>query len=135
MTLATAVTWIVFGLIVGAVANLLDPNPNRMGVIGSVVLGVLGAVLGGLVANLVGFSGITGLNLYSFIIALIGALVVLWVGRSLYPSQSYGPDYYDEDPDYIEDRHTYTDRPSSHHNVEVETTTRKVSRHEHDDKI
>lgn len=119
MTLANIVTWLVFGMIVGIVANMVDPYPNRMGIVGSIVLGIIGAVLGGLVAGLFGLSGVTGFNLYSFIVALIGSLVVLWVGRSLYSPGGYGAEYYDEtDLDNDADMTSTT--------VEEETRTRKV---------
>jgi uncharacterized membrane protein YeaQ/YmgE (transglycosylase-associated protein family) len=132
MTLETILTWMAFGLIVGAVANLLDPNRNRMGIMGSVVLGIVGAVLGGLVAQLFGFSGPTGFNLYSFMVALLGSLIVLWVGRSLYPYQTYGPEYYDEDltNDTLDEEPLY--RSSPNEEVEVKTTTRKVRRNDNE---
>src|SRR5687768_18393453 len=106
MDVINLISWVVFDLIVGIVANMIDPNPNRMGILGSIALGIVGAVLGGLIAGLFGFSGVTGFNFTSFIVAVIGALVVLWVGRSLVPGGAYGPEYYDEDADVIEEKTT-----------------------------
>ncbi len=127
MTLTNIVTWIVFGLIVGVVANALDTRPNRMGIVGSIALGILGAVLGGLVAGLFGYSGVTGFNLYSFLVALIGALVVLWVGRGMLSPTSYGAEMYDETmyDEPIEDRDPHSRA------TRVETTTKRVT---HDDR-
>lgn len=71
--------WIVFGGIVGAVASYI--MKSRTGILMDIVLGVLGAVVGGLVMNLFGSTGVTGFNLYSFIVALLGAVVLIWVGR------------------------------------------------------
>ena len=48
-----------------------------------IVLGVIGAVVGGFLLNLVGQSGVTGFNLYSFVVAVIGAVVVIYLGRML----------------------------------------------------
>lgn len=120
MTLGNIVAWLLFGLIIGVVANMLDPRPNRMGLLGSMVLGIIGAVLGGLVAGLFGFAGVTGFNLYSFIIALLGSLVVLWIGHSLYSPTGYGAEYYDEDLDVA----------GRDQVVEKETRTRRVERDE-----
>ncbi len=125
MNATTIIMWVVFGLIVGAVANLVDPHPNRMGILGSIVLGMLGAVLGGLLSSLLGFTGFTGFNVYSFIIALIGSLIVLALGRSLYPGGgTYGPEYYDED---------YDDTVAPSEKTVVETRTRKVRRNDQND--
>lgn len=74
--------WIVFGLITGAIANLIDPNPARGGWLGALVLGVLGAILGGFLGNMVFGIGISGFNFPSFAVAVLGALFLLFVGRA-----------------------------------------------------
>lgn len=76
------ISWIVFGLIVGVIANMIDPQPARGGLVGAVVLGVLGALLGGFLGNLLFGVGISGFNLSSFIVAVIGSLVLLFIGRA-----------------------------------------------------
>ena len=75
-------SWILFGLIVGWIANVIDPASARGGLLGTILLGILGALLGGLIGNLIFGVGITGFNFSSFIIAVIGSLVLLFVGRS-----------------------------------------------------
>ena len=75
-------TWIVFGLIVGLVANLLDPDPAQGGVLGAVILGILGAVLGGFLGDLVFGVGVSGFNISSFIVAIAGSLILLFIGRA-----------------------------------------------------
>lgn len=75
--------WIVFGLIVGIIANLLDPKPSSGGILGSIVLGITGALVGGWLGNLIFGVGITGFNLSSFIVAVVGSLAVLFIGRML----------------------------------------------------
>lgn len=77
----TIFTWIVFGLIVGIVANVIDPKKDEGGLLGAGILGVLGAVLGGLLANLLFGIGINGFNLTSLAIAVLGSLFLLFVGR------------------------------------------------------
>lgn len=73
--------WLLFGLIAGSIANFLDPNPSRGGILGSVVLGIVGALLGGWIGSTFLGVGISGFNLSSFLVSVLGALAVLWIGR------------------------------------------------------
>lgn len=73
------ISWIVFGIIAGALARWLKPGPNSMGIIVTMVLGIVGAVVGGWVSTLFGFGTVDGFNIGSFIIAVIGAIAVLFV--------------------------------------------------------
>lgn len=75
-------SWILFGLIVGIIANLIDPKRSEGGLLGSIVLGILGAVLGGFLGDLLFGVSVTGFNLSSFIVAVAGALILLYVGRA-----------------------------------------------------
>ncbi|HQT67407.1 MAG: transglycosylase [Rhodospirillales bacterium 20-60-12] len=68
--------WIILGLISGFVASKIV-NKSGEGLLLDMVLGIVGAIVGGFLFNLVGHSGVTGLNIYSFIVAIIGAVVVL----------------------------------------------------------
>lgn len=74
--------WVLFGLIAGVIANMIDPRPAQGGVLGAIVLGIVGALLGGFLANLLFGVGVTGFDLTSFIIAVAGSLLVLMVGRA-----------------------------------------------------
>ncbi len=76
-------SWILFGLIVGIVANAIDPNPNRGGVLGSILLGIVGALVGGFLANLIFGVTVTGFNLTSFLVAVAGSLLLLFIGRAV----------------------------------------------------
>lgn len=76
-------SWILFGLIVGIIANAIDPTASRGGAIGAMLLGIVGALVGGLLANIVFGVGITGFNLTSFLIAVAGSLVLLFVGQAI----------------------------------------------------
>jgi uncharacterized membrane protein YeaQ/YmgE (transglycosylase-associated protein family) len=73
--------WIIFGGLVGWVASLVMGTDAKQGLIGNIVLGILGALLGGFVSSLLGIPGITGFNLYSGLIALGGAILAVWIGR------------------------------------------------------
>jgi len=76
-------SWILFGLIVGIVANAVDPSPNRGGVLGAILLGIAGALAGGFLANLVFGITVTGFNLTSFLVAIAGSLLLLILGRAM----------------------------------------------------
>lgn len=74
--------WIGFGLIIGVIANIIDPSPSRGGVIGSLVLGILGAILGGILGNMVFGVGVTGFNFPSIAVAVLGALLLMFAERA-----------------------------------------------------
>ena len=70
--------WIVLGLIAGFVASKIV-NKEGEGVILDIVLGIVGAVVGGYLFSALGSTGITGFNIWSMIVAIIGAVIVLWL--------------------------------------------------------
>ena len=73
-------TWIVFGLVAGVLAKFIMPGQQSGGMILTTVLGVVGAIVGGLLGTYVfGFGDITGFNARSLAIAVGGALLVLFV--------------------------------------------------------
>ena len=76
------VFWIIFGLIVGTLANIIDPAPSQGGILGSIVLGILGAILGGILGSIVFGIGISGFNLPSVAVATLGALLLLFIERA-----------------------------------------------------
>lgn len=75
--------WILFGGIVGLIANLIDPRPAKGGILGAIVLGVVGAIIGGLLGSLLLGVGVSGFNLGSLIVGVVGALIALFIGRSM----------------------------------------------------
>jgi uncharacterized membrane protein YeaQ/YmgE (transglycosylase-associated protein family) len=77
------VAWVVLGLIAGFIGSKLV-NKRGEGFVLDIVLGVVGAVVGGSVFNTLGMSGVTGLNLYSLLVAVVGAVVVLVVFHVLF---------------------------------------------------
>ncbi|HEU0218455.1 MAG TPA: GlsB/YeaQ/YmgE family stress response membrane protein [Stellaceae bacterium] len=68
--------WIVLGLIAGFIASKIV-NREGSGIILDIVLGVVGALVGGWLFELVGKAGVTGFNLYSMLVAIVGAVVLL----------------------------------------------------------
>lgn len=76
------IAWIILGLVSGFIASKLV-NKTGEGVLIDVVLGVVGAFVGGWLFTMFGMSGVTGLNVYSMAVAAIGAIVVLVLYHAL----------------------------------------------------
>ncbi len=74
--------WAVLGLIAGFIGSKIV-NKKGEGLIVDIVLGILGAVVGGWVFGFFGSSGVTGLNLYSLLVAVVGAILVLIVYHAI----------------------------------------------------
>lgn len=70
----------IFGLIAGSTANFIAPS-SRGGFIGSIILGIIGAVVGGYLGEKFFGVGVTGFNVMSFVVAVAGALIVLFIAR------------------------------------------------------
>lgn len=74
--------WIVLGLVAGFIASKLV-NKTGGSLLFDLVLGVIGAFAGGFLFSLFGAQGVDGLNLYSLLVATVGAVVVLWLYHTL----------------------------------------------------
>ncbi|WP_435101864.1 GlsB/YeaQ/YmgE family stress response membrane protein [Arhodomonas sp. AD133] len=75
------ISWIVLGLIVGALAKFIMPGQDPGGIIVTILLGIAGAFVGGAVASFLGIGTFTGFNVGSIVIALIGAIILLAIYR------------------------------------------------------
>ena len=75
--------WIIFGLIAGALAKFIMPGRDPGGFIVTTIIGIVGAVIGGFIAVQLGWGDVTGFDLRSFIIAIAGALILLFAYRLL----------------------------------------------------
>jgi len=73
--------WIVFGGLVGLVASMIMGGGS--GLILDIILGIIGAAVGGWIMDYFGKSGVTGFNVYSFLVALLGAVVLIAIARAL----------------------------------------------------
>ena len=76
-------SWIIFGLIAGALAKWIMPGRDPGGIVVTILLGIAGAVVGGFIASLLGLGTVTGFNLWSLLVALGGALLLLFGYRQL----------------------------------------------------
>jgi len=77
------IVWIIFGGIAGWVASLIAGTDKQQGIMLNVIVGIIGAFLGGILMSFIGKSGVSGFNLYSFLVAIIGSVVLLFICRSL----------------------------------------------------
>jgi len=77
-------SWIIFGLIAGALAKFISPGENDpQGCVVTIVLGILGAFVGGFIGTRLGFGTVTGFNLKSFGIAVLGSVILLLINAML----------------------------------------------------
>ena len=74
--------WVVFGALVGWVASIIMKTDEEQGALMNIVVGIVGAFIGGLLMNTLGQSGVTGFNFYSVFVALLGSVVLLWLYRT-----------------------------------------------------
>ena len=73
------IAWIVLGALAGLVAKSVMNEPG--GLLKNIILGIVGAIIGGWLVELIGGTGVNGFNIYSFIVAVIGAIAAIWVAR------------------------------------------------------
>src|SRR2546423_5937326 len=73
--------WIVLGLIAGAIAKAIMPGKDPGGIVVTILIGIVGAFLGGFLGNLVTGTGLNGFSLWSIVLAVLGALLLLWIYR------------------------------------------------------
>jgi uncharacterized membrane protein YeaQ/YmgE (transglycosylase-associated protein family) len=80
-TIGAVIMWAVFGLVVGLIARMLYPGRQPMGYIATMILGIVGSLLGGFIAYLFGFRPEGGaLSGSGWIMSIIGAMIVVWLG-------------------------------------------------------
>jgi uncharacterized membrane protein YeaQ/YmgE (transglycosylase-associated protein family) len=71
------IAWIIIGALAGWIASMIVGTNAQMGAIANIVVGIIGALIGGFLANLLGGEGVTGFNIWSLFIAIIGAVILL----------------------------------------------------------
>ncbi len=75
--------WIILGGLAGWIASMIAKTDESMGVLANIVVGVIGAFIGGFVFSLFGGEGVNGFNIYSFLVALVGAVILLFIVRAI----------------------------------------------------
>jgi uncharacterized membrane protein YeaQ/YmgE (transglycosylase-associated protein family) len=83
--------WVVLGLIAGAIAKALMPGKDPGGIIVTMLIGIVGAFIGGFIGNTVSGSGLNGFSLWSILLAVVGAMLLLWVYRLTTRTRSTTP--------------------------------------------
>ena len=76
------IIWIILGAVAGWIAGMIMKSSH--GIIEDIILGIIGAFVGGFIFNIFGQSGVTGLNIYSLIVAIVGAVVLIFLGRIIH---------------------------------------------------
>lgn len=72
-------TWIIFGLIAGAIAKFIMPGNQGMGWLMTIILGIVGAFVGGWIGSMLGWGTVNEFDIKSVLLAVVGALLVLWI--------------------------------------------------------
>jgi uncharacterized membrane protein YeaQ/YmgE (transglycosylase-associated protein family) len=80
--------FIVAGLVIGALARLIKPGKQNLGLLATLLLGLAGSVIGGVVANLIGTGSIFELNVLGFVVAVIASVLLVGVAESVSGSRS-----------------------------------------------
>ncbi len=75
------ISWLLIGLIAGVLAKLVMPGEDPGGFLATIFIGMLGALVGGLIVGLFGGTGVTGVNVWSILVATLGAIVLLALFR------------------------------------------------------
>lgn len=75
--------WLLLGLVAGWLASVIMKTDSQQGSMTDIILGIIGAFVGGFLMNFFGQAGVTGFNIYSILVATLGAVVLIWLGRML----------------------------------------------------
>ena len=73
------IAWIVLGGVAGWLGSMIMGTDDSQGIILNIIVGIIGAWLGGYIFNYLGYASVTGFNLYSLLVSVIGAVVLLWI--------------------------------------------------------
>jgi len=77
--LTNIIFWVLLGALAGWIASMIMGRDASMGAGANIVVGIIGAVIGGLIMNSLGGPGVTGFNIYSILVAIGGAIVLLFI--------------------------------------------------------
>lgn len=75
--------WIIFGALAGWIASIVAGTNAQQGAFANIAVGIIGAFVGGLLMQMIGRDGVNGFNMYSIIVAVIGAVVLLLLYRAV----------------------------------------------------
>jgi uncharacterized membrane protein YeaQ/YmgE (transglycosylase-associated protein family) len=72
-------SWIIIGALAGWIASMFTGNNKSMGAGANIVVGIIGGLIGGFLMGLLGGTGITGFNVWSLIVSIVGSVILLWI--------------------------------------------------------
>lgn len=75
--------WIILGGLAGWVASMIAGTNASQGLLGNIVVGIIGGIVGGFVFGLLGGEGVTGFNVWSFVVAVVGAVIALMIWKAI----------------------------------------------------
>lgn len=75
--------WIVFGALAGWIASMIMKTDAQQGTLGNILVGIVGALIGGFVMSKLGGAGVTGFNLYGLLVAVLGAVILIAILRAI----------------------------------------------------
>lgn len=73
------ILWILMGALAGWIASMIMGTDARMGPFANIAVGILGGLVGGFIMTFLGFGDVSGFNLYSLLVSILGAVVVIWL--------------------------------------------------------
>lgn len=76
-------SWIIMGALAGWIASIFMNTNKSMGAVANIIVGILGAFIGGFIMSFINKSGVTGFNLYSLFVSVIGAVVLLAIAKKV----------------------------------------------------
>lgn len=72
-------SWLIVGGLAGWIASMIMNKNAEMGLVKNIIVGIIGAYIGGGIVSLIGKSGVSGFNVWSVLVAVLGAVVLLWI--------------------------------------------------------
>lgn len=77
------ISWIIVGALAGWIASMIMGKNAQMGAIANIIVGIIGALIGGFVVNLLGMGGVDGINIWSILVAILGAVILLAIVKAV----------------------------------------------------
>lgn len=77
------ILWIIFGALVGWIASMIMKTDGQQGALLNIIVGIVGALIGGFVMRALGYSDVSGFNFYSFGVALLGAIILIAIVKAV----------------------------------------------------